>query len=690
MSDRVNILIVDDSTDKLVALRAILEQLGQNIVTATSGRDALRLLLRQDFAVILLDVRMPTMDGFETAALIRQRPRSEHTPIIFITAFGDETHVSRGYSLGAVDYILTPVLPEVLRAKVAVFVDLFRKSEQIRRQAEAMRERAVQLHQVTEAALAINAAQSVDEILGLVTEHARRTLGADGAVSHVDLAPGRSHDAHAGVEIAVDEQVAAVVRTRGRPLRTAIDRSRHREDGDGAGFAVLAAPLLGRDGRAMGVVQLVRDPAVRFAVRDEDILVQLAQMTSIAIENTLFIEAREANRLKDEFLATLSHELRTPLTSILAWARLLRAGTLDPAAMSRGLEVIERNARAQAKLIEDALEMSRIITGKVHLELRALDPAAVVQAALDAIAPTAEARGVTVTAALERLGDVVLGDPDRLQQVMWNLLSNAIKFTPKDGRVHVGLSRTASTVEIAVSDTGRGIDPAFLPHVFEPFRQADSSTTRAHGGLGLGLAIVRHLVELHGGTVRAESAGDGHGAVFAVRLPLATGDARRRRLEESHPQPADDLDGEDAHLPRLDDVRILLVEDEPDARDVLTTILDQAGASVTAVASAPAAFAAMEERVPDVLLSDIGLPGEDGYALIRRVRALPPAAGGSVPAIALTAYARLEDRARALAAGYDAHIPKPIEPRRFLATLGELLGGAPRGPALQHSVTPDP
>jgi signal transduction histidine kinase/ActR/RegA family two-component response regulator len=621
---------------------------------------------------------MPTMDGFETAALIRQRPRSEHTPIIFITAFGDETHVSRGYSLGAVDYILTPVLPEVLRAKVSVFVDLFKKSEQIRRQADSLRERALQLHQVTEAALAINAAVSVDEILSLVTDQARKILRVDRVASRVELAPTRMHQGSAGGLVTIDEEVAAAVRAAARPQRT----TKHTTV-PGNGHAptltgVLAAPLVQRNGKVIGVVEALSDDPTRFAERDEDILQQLAQMTSIAIENTLFTEAREGNRLKDEFLATLSHELRTPLTSILAWARLLRGGTLDAAAFDRGLEVIERNARAQAKLIEDALEMSRIITGKVHLELRLLDPAVVVQAALDAIAPTAEARGIAVQAPVKPAGDLVLADPDRLHQVMWNLLSNALKFTPTGGRVQVDVLHDGSDVEISVADTGRGIDPSFLPHVFEPFRQADSSTTRSHGGLGLGLAIVRHLVELHGGTVRVESAGDGHGAVFAVRLPHAAADVRQRPTDAPRALDVSASDGEGERSPRLDAVRVLLVEDEPDARDVVATILDQAGATVTAVASAADALVALRDLVPDALVSDIGLPVEDGYSLIRRVRSLAPDEGGAVPAIALTAYARLEDRARALAAGYDAHVPKPLEGTRLLQAIGELVRRADR------------
>src|SRR5206468_2322704 len=396
-----------------------------------SGKEALRALLHGDFAVILLDVSMPVMDGFETAALIRTRPRCEHTPIIFITAYGDETHVARGYRLGAVDYILTPVVPEVLRAKVSVFVELFRKTEEIRRQAAQLRERAAQLHELTRAALAINAAGSAENILPIVADRARSLFGLRQAVAEARVGPGRE---------------CRAASPHGAPETPALAR---------------AAPLTAGDGTPIGAVRILGEGA--FTDEDEDVLVQLAQMASIAIQNTLYAEEREANRLKDEFLATVSHELRTPLTAMLTWAGLLRGDKLDAARRLRGLEVIERSARAQAKVIDDLLDMSRIMTGKMRLEVRLTDVQAVIRGALDSVAPAAEAKAIALVPLLAAVPVDVLGDPDRLQQIVWNLLSNAIRFTPKGGRIDVGVRLVEGDVEISVRDSGAGISREFLP-----------------------------------------------------------------------------------------------------------------------------------------------------------------------------------------------------------------------------------
>lgn len=411
------------------------------------------------------------------------------------------------------------------------------------------------------------------------------------------------------------------------------------------------------------------------AMRDAagNVLMWIGSNTDIDDVKRVEDELREANRLKDEFLSTLSHELRTPLTSILGWANLLRAGQLDEKTAARALETIQRNARSQVQLIDDLLDVSRIITGKLRLDVHLIELSHVVGAAVDAVRPAAEAKNIRLQVLLDPQAGPVSGDSDRLQQVVWNLLTNAVKFTPKGGRVQVRLERINSHVEITVSDTGRGIDPEFLPHVFDRFRQADQTSTRAHGGLGLGLSIVQQLVELHGGTVHAESAGAGRGATFVVQLPVMVSRRQPELRERRHPTA-----GGTAPLecpPQLTGLRVLVVDDEEDARELLSAVLERCGSEVTTAGSVAEALERYQRAPPDVLLSDIGMPEEDGYDLIRRVRSLEAAAGGGrIPAIALTAYARVEDRVRALNAGYQVHVPKPIEPVELVAMVASLAG----------------
>jgi PAS domain S-box-containing protein len=383
--------------------------------------------------------------------------------------------------------------------------------------------------------------------------------------------------------------------------------------------------------------------------------------------------AEEASRAKDEFLAMVSHELRTPLNAIVGWTGMLRTGKIDEKTAARAVEIIERNARSQAKLIEDLLDISRIISGKLRLNVQPVELSSVVDSSVDVIRPAATAKDVRLQVVLDPEAGPVSGDPERLQQIIWNLLSNAVKFTPRQGRIHVRLQRLNSHVEVTVSDTGQGINPEFLPFVFERFRQADSSFTRSQGGLGLGLAIVRHLVELHGGTVYAYSAGEGQGATFTVKFPLMiihtpdlyqTGPRRSRDRAVSAAAPFD--------CPQsLDGIRLLIVEDEPDARDLLKVILGQCGAQVKAAQSAEEALIEFQEWKPDLMISDIEMPGEDGYTLIQKVRSSEHRPQ-RLPAIALTAHARPEDRLRALRAGYDAHVAKPVEANELVAVIESL------------------
>jgi signal transduction histidine kinase/ActR/RegA family two-component response regulator len=387
-------------------------------------------------------------------------------------------------------------------------------------------------------------------------------------------------------------------------------------------------------------------------------------------------EAERASRVKDEFLATLSHELRTPLTPIMGWMELLKRADDSGAETRRGLEVVERNARVLTHIIDDLLDMSRIVSGKVRLDVQPVELTEVIEAAITTVRPAAEARSIRIQTVLDPNARWVRGDAARLQQVIWNLLSNAIRFTGKGGRVQVALERVNSHVELSVSDTGAGIAPEFLPHVFDRFRQADSKITRQHGGLGLGLAIVRQLVELHGGSVRASSPGEGQGATFTVELPLMLVHHEENPAQpREHPtldRGAAPIEG----LPSLAGARVLVVEDDADARALMARVVEPHGATVVAAESGAEALRLVELLRPDVLISDIGMPGMDGYELIRRVRELGAARGGATPAIALTAFARSEDRTRALLSGYQLHLAKPVAPAELVVAIASLRTGA--------------
>jgi signal transduction histidine kinase len=522
--NRARILIVDDLPEKLLVYSSLLEDIDAEIVEARSGTEALKRVLEGSFAVILLDVNMPDIDGLETATLIRGHRHGRHTPIIFITSYADEMQTARGYALGAVDYILSPIVAPVLRTKVQVFVDLYN--------------------------------------------------------AHAALARSNQE-----LETRVKERTA---------------------------------------------------------------------------------ELEQLSRLKDEFLATMSHELRTPLNAIFGWVTLLRTRRLDEPTQERALETIERNARAQKRLIEDLLDVSRIVTGKVALEIMPVDPRRVVEAALETMAPAAQAKGITVVPLLDTGVATVRGDFARLQQIVCNLLSNAIKFTPAGGKVDVCLAHRNGEAEISVSDSGQGIKPEFLPLVFDRFRQEDGSISRRHGGLGLGLAIVRHLVELHAGSVEAFSAGEGKGSRFVVRLPTRLGAAKGGAAEEVVASPTTSS--------MLAGVRLLVVDDEPGARELIANVLQGYGAEVCLAESGQAALTKLFEQRPHVLVADLGMPGMDGYALIEQVRALDPDFGGQTPAIAVTGYASPLDRLRALQAGYQNHVAKPVEPQELAIVIASLTG----------------
>ena len=683
----IEVLVVDDRDEQRLAISAALTNLGVGVVQAASGRDALRWLLHRDFALILLDVNMPDMDGFETAELIRARRRSENTPIIFVTADADDTRAARGYSLGAVDYILAPVDPNVLRSKVAVFVDLFRKTEEVKRQANALGRHAKQLQQLAESSFAIHSATSIDELLKVVADTASAIVPAQEVA--IDIVVSETGYPRIGAGGAVEYRYRrpentrlgitdprAIDRARDGPVR--IMRSGLKENGEMKDLLQgdkvanlngwLAAPLVERGGHCMGWIQFGGSEEGEFIADDEAIAAQLAHFTVIAVENILYSEAQEANRLKEEFLATLSHELRTPLQAMLSWTRILRTDPLDRATFTRGLEVIERSAKAQTQLIDALLDVSRIASGKVSLENQAVDLRNLLQSGLEAARPNAAAKGVTIRGPEGDEQINVRGDPNRLEQVVANLLSNAIKFTPAGGAVAVTLDRVDSTAEIRISDTGEGIRREFLPYVFERFRQGDSSSTRKHGGLGIGLSVVRQLVELHGGRVKAESPGEGLGSTFIVQLPILTG-----RVLSGNASGAE-IAGEDARP--LMGLRVLLVDDQHEARECLGLMLRQHGAEVLTAATASEALTLFDRRSMDVVLSDVAMPVEDGLSFIRQIRERPFTQGGRVPAAALSAYARPEEVARAIHAGFDLHFAKPLEEEALIVGVLELVGRA--------------
>jgi signal transduction histidine kinase len=546
----VRVLVVDDIESNLLALEALLASPSLNVVRARSGQEAVRALRQEEFALILLDVRMPGMDGFDTAAAIRTVEGGRSTPIIFVTAHGStQEQLAKAYALGASDFIEKPIDPEGLRAKVRVLTDLVRAVHDARREADAKHEQRLQ-------------------------------------------------------------------------------EERQRWETE----------------------------ALRARVADQE--------RATASEHAARLDAEKANRLKDEFLATLSHELRSPLNAIVGWAALMKArGPVEPS-FSKGIDAIERNARAQVRLIEDMLDTSRIVAGTLRLDLTRVEIGQMIDRCVEAVRPAVDRKCLRMTVDVDEGLPPLVGDPDRLQQVMENVLSNAIKFTPDEGRIWIRASRHNSSVKISISDTGIGIAPDFLPHVFDRFRQGEGGRTRSHGGLGIGLSLARKLIELHGGSIDAGSDGTGKGATFVIRLPIPAvalpndAEARARVVSTA--------------AASLTNLRVLIVDDEADARDLVREVLESSGAAVWAAGSAAEALAALAAWRPDVIVSDVGMPGRDGYSLVRDVRGFADTSLSNVPAIALTAYASHDEAERARAAGFQVHVAKPIEPAQLVAIVAQL------------------
>jgi len=658
-SATTNILLVDDRPENLFVLELVLEDLKQNLVKANSGQEALHCLQQQDFAVILLDVQMPGMDGFETAALIRQQERSHDTPIIFLTAFSASNQlVSRGYSLGAVDYLLKPIDPTILATKVSAFVELFKKTLEVKRQATQLTAMNIELKRSEERFRTLSACSPVGVFLTDATNSCTYSNPACQAICGVRLEENWDINWANLVHPDDSDRVFAkcsACRSQGEAYS---DEFRiQTSDGGMRWVHIRTAPILSDQDELLGHVGTIEDISDRKqaeTVRDQMIREQVARQ-----------QAEAANRMKDEFLAVVSHELRTPLSSILGWSRLLLTRKFDQSTTQRALETIERNARSQAQLIEDILDVSQIIQGKLRINRYPIDWLALIDAIVETFRPLANAKQIDLDAILDPAAQLVCGDPERLQQIIWNLLSNAIKFTPDHGKVEIRLSKgmlPSPYAQLQIIDSGIGIKPEFLPYVFDRFRQADSTLTRPYGGLGLGLAIVHHLVDLHDGEITATSDGDGKGATCTVRLPLVA----RIEADQSN-------NGHPGHPPSLEHVHVLVAEDNADTCSFIKLVLEQSGAEVTTVTSPTEAMQCLQTGKPQVLISTIRMLEADDYWLMHQIQFGDTNSKAAIPAIALTTQSDDADRLQAMELGFQIHIPKPIEPTTLVTAIANLI-----------------
>lgn len=663
---RVNILVVDDVPAKLIAMDALLAELGENVVCVGSGADALRQLLERDFALILLDVNMPDMDGFETAALIRRRPRLRHVPIIFMTAGHDDTHALRGYSLGAVDYVLTPVVPDVLRTKVRVFVELFRMTEELKQQAE---ERVALAREQAGRAAAERASRRA-AFLADAGKNMARSLDLETTIRTIldlvvpDLgdfaglrlrASGRElvHASHGGetgpaglLRGTMSEAMDEASRSLGRHLVT----PRRDEDGPVRG---VACPLLAR-GTLLGVLAVasedsskVYDPATIALIEE------VAGRAAIALDNCLlYREIEERDLRKEQFVAMLAHELRNPLGAISSAVGVLDLVGGDPA--DRAREIIKRQLQHLSRLVEDLVDTARVTTGKISLTRASVNLAESAARSLKTF--EVAGRGDRYAISAESEDTWIYADSARVDQILANLIGNALKYTPVGGGIKVRVGPDGDHGVFEITDTGVGMSPEVLDRAFDLFYQDERTPDRPGGGLGIGLTLVRQLVELHGGTVEAASDGEGQGSRFTVRFPLAA--------------PGDGAEAED-HLggSEVGHSRILLVEDNEDARQMLQMLLTLGGHQVYAAHDGASGLDVAAATSPDIAVIDLGLPGMDGYEVARRLRA---GRGRDMGLIALSGYGQPEDRRKALAAGFDTHVVKPVDPTHLSVVIASL------------------
>jgi signal transduction histidine kinase/DNA-binding response OmpR family regulator len=704
-SDKVNILIVDDLAEKLLVMTSILEELGENLITAQSGPEALRRVLEHDFAVILLDVNMPGMDGLETAALIRGRRRSAHIPIIFITAFTDEMHTAQGYSLGAVDYILSPVVPEVLRTKVKVFVELYRMNQQIKQQAE---ERVVLAREQATRAAAEEATRRL-AFLAEASKVLSSSLEPEATLRGLlRLAVPKLADV-AGVTLLGDSghvwqtelawfapttrevRLARLTATDGPSdeVRSALDRvltSGRAETLEGLAVPYPPSACAGEDderellhsaillplqarGRTLGALTMAQGRSGRrFTADDRALADDLAGRAAVALDNArLYRNVQEADRHKNEFLSMLAHELRNPLAPIRNAVQVLRLCGGDPSKTSSVHDLIERQVQQLVRLVDDLLDLSRITRGKIRLQTEVVDVATVVASAVETSRPLLDARKHHFSVSLPAEPVHVLADPVRLAQVLANLLNNAAKYTEEGGRIWLIGEREGNEVVLRVRDTGVGIPAEMLSSVFDLFTQVDRSLDRSQGGLGIGLTLVHRLVEMHGGRVEAFSAGTNQGSEFVVRLPVLTGIT-----------PVPTTNGAPKPVTKTRCCRVLIVDDNTDGAESLAMVLRLAGHDVRISGDGPAGLEMARIFHPEVVLLDIGLPGMDGYEVARRLQD-----EGISPRpllVALTGYGQEDDLRRSRDAGFDHHLVKPADPAVLVSLFAAVPEAAPACP----------
>ncbi|MGQ3095837.1 response regulator [Roseateles sp.] len=675
-----NILIVDDEPANLLVLESVLTDPSYRIVRALSADQALLALMGQEFAVMVLDIQLPDMNGIELAQMIKERKRNAHLPIIFLTAYFDQDQYRlQGYGSGAVDYLHKPVNPAVLRSKVAVFAELDRKSRELQRANLAL------LAEVEERRRAEERLRELNETLERrVSDRTEALLTADRRLKAMmsSITDGLllvEPDGRIGY---VNEQGARLLGLSEAELigqrRTDVFGEEDFEtgfDSSGAGDQAFSFEAVA-PGAAGRWLQCHCYPSPEgLSVYFHDITdrheLQLRREQLLAAEQAARSAADHAARAKEEFVAAISHELRTPLAAIIGWVNVLTHPGVQPGMLERGIQAIARNAQAQAVLVDDLLEMSRIAAGKQLMNVERVDINGIVMGAVENARPTAQSRQLELLLRLAPEAAEVFGDSRRLTQIVMNLVTNAMKFTSVGGTVTLSTAVQGPVVELEVSDTGQGIEPDFLPRLFDRFSQADGSATSMHGGLGLGLAIVKNLVELHGGAVSADSAGAGRGAVFRVRLP---------RAGHSHPR----LSGVDADgggiEPVIDGVRVLLVDDHADVLEAHARLLSERGADAVTAESAEAAIMLLREQRFDVLLSDLGMPGMGGYDLIRYVRREMQLGPEVLAAAAVTAYVRATDRDAALEAGFQRCLPKAVSPRVLARTVAELAASRRSAP----------
>jgi signal transduction histidine kinase/DNA-binding response OmpR family regulator len=664
--EKANILVVDDLQEKHVVFRSILEELGENVVSARSGKEALRYILEMEFAVILLDVNMPDIDGLETASLIRHYKKSAQTPIVFITAYVDELQAKRGYALGAVDYIPSPVVPEVLRSKVRVFVELWRMHRQL--QVRAAEREALARSEAARAAAedAIHRADYLAEVSQLLS----RSLDMDPTIQALlDLSVPMLGDKALLAQVDAEGNVVRWQGTAGADMESLPDDARQalqravstrqlqvsKEGGQGAALC----PLIS-GGRVRGVLALLGRPqqfdGARLALARE-----VADRASIAMENVrLYTAVQEADRRKNEFLAMLAHELRNPLAPIRNAVHIMQGKEVEAPTLQWARDVISRQADHMARLIDDLLDVSRIVQGKVVVKPEKLSLASLIERSAESSMPKLESRNQSLALELPKESVVLDGDSVRLAQVLSNLINNASKFSPVESRILVKAAFADDKVRITVKDQGTGIDPAFLPHIFDLFAQADQSLDRSQGGLGIGLTLVKHLVGLHGGSVEAHSEGLGKGTEMTITLPARLGEAG----EPAQPAP---VTPRKAAQPPSTASRILVVDDLMASAETLMTLLEMEGFEVKVANEGRAALEIAQDFRPDVVLLDIGLPGMNGFEVAHQLRSHPSSRDALL--IALTGYGEAESRSRSAQAGFDFHMVKPADVNLLLTMI---------------------